>query len=139
MLAISRNLIVPDREIDLQAIRSQGAGGQNVNKVATAIYLRFDIRASSLPERIKHRLLNLRDSRIDKSGVVHIKSQEFRTQERNRQAALNRLRDLIQQATVIPKKRIATKVSKRVKQKRLDQKSKRGELKSLRRKISRQD
>ncbi len=139
MLAISRNIIVPEREIDLQAIRSQGAGGQNVNKVATAIYLRFDIRASSLPDVYKQRLLNLRDSRIDKSGVVHIKSQEFRTQERNKQAALNRLRELIQQVTVTPKKRIATKVSRNTKQKRLDQKSKRGEIKSLRKKISSQD
>jgi ribosome-associated protein len=139
MLAISRNIILPECEIDIQAIRSQGAGGQNVNKVATAIHLRFDIGASSLPEIYKQRLMSLRDSRIDKSGVVHIKSQEFRTQERNKQAALNRLRELIQQVTVTPKKRIATKVPRQVKRKRLDHKSKRGELKSLRKKISRQD
>lgn len=139
MLTISRNIVIPEREIDIQAIRSQGAGGQNVNKVATAIHLRFDISASSLPEVYKQRLMNLRDSRIDKSGVVHIKSQEFRTQERNRQAALDRLRELILQVTVTQKKRVATKIPRQVKRKRLDQKSKRGETKSLRKKISRQD
>lgn len=139
MLVISRNIVIPEQEIDFQAIRSQGAGGQNVNKVSTAIHLRFDILASTLPEVYKQRLLSLRDSRIDKSGVVHIKSQEFRTQERNKQAALDRLRELIQQVTVIPKKRVATKIPRQVKRKRLDQKSKRGELKSLRKKISSQD
>ena len=139
MLAISRNIVIPERELDIQAIRSQGAGGQNVNKVATAIHLRFDIMASSLPDVYKQRLMKLSDARIDKSGVVHIKSQEFRTQERNKQAALNRLRELIQQVMVTPKKRIATKIPKGVKRKRLDQKSKRGEIKSLRKKISRQE
>ena len=138
MLTISRNIVIPDREIQIQAIRSQGAGGQNVNKVATAIHLRFDICASSLPENYKHRLLNLKDSRIDKTGVINIKSQEHRTQERNKQTALNRLREIIQQAGVVKKKRVATKISKNVKRKRMDEKRKRGELKSLRQKIAKE-
>lgn len=137
MLTISRNIVIPDREIQIQAIRSQGAGGQNVNKVATAIHLRFDVHASSLPENYKQRLLNLKDSRIDKTGVINIKSQEHRTQERNRQTALNRLREIIQLAGVVEKKRVATKVPKRVKRKRMDEKRKRGELKSQRQKITR--
>lgn len=137
MLTISRNIIIPDREIEIHAIRSQGAGGQNVNKVATAIHLRFDIRASSLPENYKRRLLNMKDSRVDKAGIINIKSQEYRTQERNRQAALDRLRELIKQAGVVKKKRVATKVPNNVKRKRLDEKRKRGEVKSLRQKIAR--
>lgn len=139
MLTISRHIVIPEKEIDIQAIRSRGAGGQNVNKVATAIHLRFDILASSLPRIYKERLLNLSDSRIDKTGVIHIKSQEFRTQERNKQAALERLRDLIFGVTVVRKKRVATKISKRAKRKRLDQKRKRGETKSLRRKMTNGD
>lgn len=139
MLTISRHIIIPEKEIDFQAIRSRGAGGQNVNKVATAIHLRFDIMASSLPRIYKERLLNLRDSRIDKTGVIHIKSQEFRTQERNKQAALDRLRDLIFSVTVVRKKRVATKIPKQAKRKRLDQKRKRAETKSLRRKMTNGD
>ena len=139
MLTISRHIIIPEKEIDFQAIRSRGAGGQNVNKVATAIHLRFDIMASSLPRIYKERLLNLRDSRIDKTGIIHIKSQEFRTQERNKQAALDRLRDLIFSVTVVRKKRVATKIPKQAKRKRLDQKRKRAETKSLRRKMTNGD
>jgi len=139
MLTISRHIIIPEKEIDFQAIRSRGAGGQNVNKVATAIHLRFDIMASSLPRIYKERLLNLRDSRIDKTGVIHIKSQEFRTQERNKQAALDRLRDLIFSVTVVRKKRVATKIPKQAKRKRLDQKRKRAETKTLRRKMTNGD
>ena len=137
MLRISQNIVIPDQEIQIQAIRSQGAGGQNVNKVATAIHLRFDIRASSLPEHYKQRLLNLKDSRIDKTGVINIKSQEHRTQDRSKQTALNRLREIIQLAGVVKKKRFNTKIPKRVKRKRMDEKRKRGELKSQRQKISR--
>lgn len=139
MLTISRHIVIPERDLDFQAIRSSGAGGQNVNKVATAIHLRFDILSSSLPKFYKDRLLNLRDSRIDKAGVVHIKSQEHRTQERNKQAALNRLRDLILSVTVARKKRVATKIPKQVKRKRLDQKRKRGETKTLRQKTHNSD
>ena len=137
MLTITRHIIIPDREIEIHAIRSQGAGGQNVNKVATAIHLRFDIPASSLPDNYKRRLLNMKDSRIDKAGIINIKSQEYRTQERNKQAALDRLRELIQQAGVVRKKRVATKVPNNVKRKRMDEKRKRGEVKSLRQKIDR--
>jgi len=138
MLSISRSVVIPDSELDIQAIRSQGAGGQNVNKVATAIHLRFDILNSSLPDSYKQRLMQLRDSRIDKSGVIHIKSQEYRTQERNKQAALDRLRELIQKAVASKKKRIPTRVSKQVKRKRLDEKRKRGEIKSMRKKIDKE-
>lgn len=136
MLTISRHIIIPDREIEIHAIRSQGAGGQNVNKVATAIHLRFDICASSLPDNYKQRLLDLKDSRIDKAGVINIKSQQYRTQERNKQAALDRLRELIQQASVVKKKRVATKVPNNVKRKRLDEKRKKGEIKALRQKLN---
>lgn len=139
MLTIAKHLVIPENEILIQAIRSSGAGGQNVNKVSSAIHLQFDIRNSSLPRYVKERLLSVRDSRIDKAGIIHIKSQEHRTQERNKQAALDRLRDLIVSASEVRKKRISTKVPKQVKRKRLDQKRQRGELKSLRRKTYNND
>jgi len=133
MLYISSNVAIPDTEIDIHAVRAQGAGGQHVNKVSTAIHLRFDIAASSLPEFYKEQLLLLKDHRISKDGVITIKAQESRSQEQNREDALARLRELIQRATIPRKKRKATKPTKGSKQRRIEHKKKRGRLKALRR------
>jgi len=136
-LDISENIRIPMSEIRLTAIRSQGAGGQNVNKVASAIHLRFDVQnCTSVPDRVKARLRQMSDHRISSDGVIVIKSQAHRTQERNRQAALSRLAELIRSATRERKARIGTKPSKKAKQKRLDEKSRRGSLKRTRQKVS---
>lgn len=135
MLVISNNTSIPLSEIEFSAIRSQGAGGQNVNKVSSAIHLRFDIKASSLPEFYKARLLNLNDSRISKEGVIVIKAQRFRTQEKNRVEALERLVELIKSVAIVQKKRVSTKPSRAAKTKRMDEKTKRGKDKKLRQKI----
>lgn len=136
MLQISNTVLIPANEIEISAIRSQGAGGQNVNKVATAIHLRFNIGASSLPDRYKERLLKLNDQRITKEGVVVIKAQEYRSQEQNREEALRRLQDLLKSAVVLPKKRQPSKPTRSSQRKRLDSKSKRGQIKNMRGKVT---
>ena len=134
-LQLSNAVSIPDEELELQAIRAQGAGGQNVNKVSSAIHLRFDIAASSLPEFYKERLLALKDSRIRKEGILVIKAQQFRTQEKNLEDALERLKSLIQDATRVQKTRRATKPSRNSQKKRMDKKNQRGQIKSLRGKV----
>ncbi len=135
MLRISNNVEISEEEIDISAVRAQGAGGQNVNKVATAIHLRFDIQASSLPDFYKQRLMKLPDRRISKDGVIVIKSQQYRSQEKNRAAALQRLQELIRSVAVSRKKRIPTKLPKSAQQKRLEHKTRRGKIKTLRKKV----
>jgi ribosome-associated protein len=135
MLRISRHAAIPLAEIEIAAVRSQGAGGQHVNKVATAAHLRFDLRASSLPELCKARLLALADSRVSGDGVIVIKAQRYRSLEQNREDALERLRGLVADAVRPPKARKATRPSRAERQRRLDGKKQRGERKRLRSRV----
>lgn len=135
MLTITSTVAIEDHELELTAIRSQGPGGQNVNKVSSAIHLRFDIWASGLPDHYKQKLSAFNDSRISKDGIVVIKAQQFRTQEKNRDDALQRLKDMIKQATFMHKARRPTKPSKNAVKKRLDKKTQRGKVKSMRGKV----
>lgn len=132
MLRISNNVAIPDTEIRMHAIRAQGAGGQHVNKNATAIHLRFDIQQSTLPDSYKEKLLAMRDHRITDEGVIIIKADGSRSQTANREAALSRLQQLVRQAGVTEKKRRPTRPSRRAKARRADRKTKRGHVKSLR-------
>lgn len=135
MLRVTPSIILADTEIELRMVRSPGPGGQHVNKAATAVHLRFDIDSSSLPVDVKTRLLSIRDTRISKDGIIVIKASEYRSQNKNRDEALQRLAALIRRATVRRKKRRPTAPGRRAKEKRLQKKTKRGKIKEQRRKV----
>jgi len=136
MLVISNNVTLSEWEIEMNAIRSQGNGGQRVNKVETAIHLRFDIKRSSLPSVYKERLSRLSDSRITADGIVIIKAQSYRTQGQNKVDALERLKELIQSSMLVQKSRRATKPTRSSKRKRVDNKTRKGATKALRGKVA---
>ncbi len=136
MLVISESITIPSKEIEFHAVRSQGSGGQHVNKVSTAIHLKFDIKASSLPEEVKRRLLTLNDHRISRDGIIIIKAQEYRSQKKNKELAMLRLRKIITGVLRKPKRRIPTKPTKGSRQRRLESKSRRSKKKALRKPIS---
>ncbi len=133
MIELAPGMSVADEEIEISAISAQGAGGQNVNKVSNAVHLRFDVRASSLPEAVREAVLSLRDHRLSKDGVVVIKAQRFRSLEKNREDAFERLRELLRRATQARRVRVATRPTRAARRRRVDDKSRRGELKSSRR------
>lgn len=135
MVDSSSKIAIPDSEIEISAIRAQGSGGQNVNKVSSAIHLRFDIGVSSLPDVYKERLLKLRDQRITREGVIVIKAQQYRSQEKNRAEALRRLYELVDSITELPRERKPTKPTRSSQQKRLQSKTQRGQLKIMRKKL----
>jgi len=139
MLRISSNVAIADSEIEISAVRAAGPGGQNVNKVASAIHLRFDIGASSLPEFYKRRLLVLGDRRISREGVIVIKAQQFRTREKNLEAARGRLQELVKSVAVTRKRRIPTRATAASGKRRLDSKTRRGKQKALRTRVRRDD
>lgn len=136
MIFINKNIELSDKEVELNPMRAQGAGGQNVNKVSSAIHLRFDVAASSLSDDLKQRLLDSKDSRITKEGVLIIKAQQHRTQERNKLDAIERLKDFILAGTEVQKARTPTKPSRNAKRKRTDSKVQRGRTKALRGKVN---
>lgn len=136
MIVISNNVSIADEEVELSAIRAQGAGGQNVNKVSSAIHLRFDVANSSLPEFYKQRLLALKDKRLTKDGTIVLKAQSHRTQEKNRDDAISRLVELIKSVNVPVKTRIETKPTKASKTRRLDSKKNKSQIKQLRSKVN---